>query len=143
MRRFLTFAVFVLLAAPGTASAQDYTGTYWQLLAIDGVPGAGRATLRIDKDNVLAGAAPCNRWMAMNGPDLPALALGPMQSTRMACDRFAEEQAFFDALLQMTSVALDGERNLILSGTDGRTMEFVPDGADNAAESCLTCPPSE
>lgn len=143
MRRFLPFAFLALLAAPAIVSAQDYTGTYWQLLAIDGVPTAGRATFRIDKDNVLAGAAPCNRWMAMNGPDLPALQLGPMRSTRMSCDRMAEEQAFFTVLALMTTVALDGARNLILSGPDGRTMEFVPDGTDKATETCRTCLPKD
>ena len=140
MRCCLPLAFF-LAVTPVVAPAQTYTDAYWQLLAIDGTRTEARATLRIDKDNVLAGAAPCNRWMAMNGPDLPALALGVIRSTKMACDRLAEEQAFFDALTQMTEVALAGERNLILSGPYGRTMEFVPDGADNGAETCRTCPP--
>jgi heat shock protein HslJ len=142
MRRILSIALS-LSVAPLMASAQTYSDAYWQLLAIDGTRTEGRATLRIDKDNVLAGAAPCNRWMAMNGPDLPALALGAIRSTRMACDRLAEEQAFFAALTLMTQVALDGERNLILSGPDGRSMEFVPDGADNASETCKTCLPDD
>jgi heat shock protein HslJ len=138
MRRFLPL---VLVVAPVMASAQTYTDAYWQLLAIDGTRTEARATLRIDKDNVLAGAAPCNRWSANNGSDLPALALGAIRSTRMACDRMAEEKAFFDALALMTTVALDGERNLILTGPDGRTMEFVPDKADSAVEACKTCAP--
>jgi heat shock protein HslJ len=142
MRRLLPL-VLSLLVAPVIAPAQTYTDATWQLLAIDGARTEGRATLRIDKDNVLAGAAPCNRWMAMNTVALPALALGAIRSTRMACDRMAEEQAFFDALTLMTKVALDGDRSLILSGQDGRTMEFVPDGADNAAEACKTCTPGD
>jgi heat shock protein HslJ len=142
MRRSLLLAMS-LLGAPVMTLAQIYTDAYWQLLAINGTRTEARATLRIDKDNVLAGAAPCNRWSGSNGAVLPALALGAIRSTRMACDRLAEEQAFFEALAQMTAVALEGERNLILSGPDGRTMEFVPDGADNASETCKTCAPSD
>ena len=142
MSRSLLLALS-LAGAPVMTMAQTYTDAYWQLLAIDGTRTVARATLRIDKDNVLAGAAPCNRWSGNNGAVLPALSLGAIRSTRMACDRLAEEQAFFEALSQMTAVALDGERNLILTGPDGRTMEFVPDGADNAAETCKTCTPAD
>ncbi len=142
MRRFLPLAAF-LSAFPAMAGAQAYTNTYWQLLAIDGVATEFRATLRIDTDNVLAGAAPCNRWMAHNGPDLPALLLGKIRSTRMACDRMADETVFFDALARMTEVALNGARNLILTGPDGHRMEFIPEGSDPGAEACLTCPPKD
>lgn len=142
MRRPLVLAlVLALLVAPLMATSQTYTDSYWQLLAMDGTRTTARATLRIDKDNVLAGAAPCNRWSATNGADLPALALGPVRSTRMACDKLAQEQAFFTALALMTAVAMDGERSLILSGPQGRTMEFVPDGADSATQTCKTCTP--
>lgn len=142
MRCLFPVALFLLIA-PLMAAAQTYADAYWQLLAIDGTRTETRATLRIDKDNVLAGAAPCNRWSASNGVDLPALALQAMRSTRMACDKLVEERAFFDTLALMTLVAPDGKRNLILSGPDGRTMEFVPDGADPAAETCTTCPPKK
>jgi heat shock protein HslJ len=142
MRRGLLLALS-LSVAPLMAPAQSYTDVQWQLLAIDGTRTDARATLRIDAENVLAGAAPCNRWTAGNGAELPALALGAIRSTRMACERLAEEQAFFDALSRMTAVALAGERNLVLTGPDGRTMEFVPDGADPAVETCTTCLPKD
>jgi heat shock protein HslJ len=138
MRRFLPLAV-CLAGFPMMAGAQAFTDSYWQLLAIDGVATDFRASLRIDKDNVLAGAAPCNRWSVSNRVPLPALKLVGIRATRMACDKLAEEAIFFDALELMTGVALDGERNLILTGPDGRSMEFVPDGADPQTETCKTC----
>ena len=139
MRRLLALA---LALCPAMAPAQTFTDIYWQLLAIDGQLTETPAKLRIDKDNVLAGAAPCNRWSAMNGVDLPGLSLGAIRSTRMACDKLAEEQAFFDALALMKTVTQDGERNLVLSGPDGRTMEFVLDRTDSQT-ACKTCAPTD
>jgi heat shock protein HslJ len=125
-----------LTLLPGMTPAQTLTGIDWQLLAIDGALTDTRTTLRIEDDGTLAGAAPCNRWSAMNTATLPSLKLGPIRATRMACDRLAEEQAFFDALSVMTSLTADGDRNLILTGPDGRSMEFGLDGA-----ACKTCKP--
>lgn len=133
MRRLLVLALTLL---PGMSSAQTITGIDWQLLAIDGVVTETQATLRIEADGTLAGAAPCNRWSSMNAATLPALELRGIRATRMACDKLDEEQAFFDALSQMTSMAPDGEHNLVLTGPDGRSMEFVIERTV-----CKTCKP--
>jgi len=131
-----------LAMTAGPALAQEATGTIWRLLAIDGTLVAARSTLRIDVDNVLAGGAPCNRWQAMNRQDLPALDLGAIRSTRMTCDQMAAETTFFDALALMTMVEPLDPETLILTGPDGKTMEFVPDAAVTAPL-CKTCPPTE
>ncbi len=135
MRHLITLALILL---PGMAPAQTYTNIYWELLAIDGQHVDARATLRIDVDNVLAGAAPCNRWLANNQADLPALDLAAIRSTRMACDRLADEQAFFDALVLMTLIKAEEDTRLILTGPDGHSMEFVRNRADPATL-CKTC----
>lgn len=142
MRRLFPLAL-ALTVIPALAPAQTVTAIDWQLLAMDGVVTEARATLRIDKDNVLAGAAPCNRWSVHNRAKLPELQLVGIRATRMACDRMAEEKSFFDALGAMTGVTLDGARNLILTGPDDRSMEFVSDGAGPMAEVCKTCPPKD
>lgn len=139
MPRYLSFALAVALL-PAMGFAQTVTGIYWQLLAIDGKLTETRATLRIDADNVLAGAAPCNRWSAANAVPLPALALGAIRSTRMACDKLADEQAFFDSLSLMTTVQADGDQTLILTGADGSSMEFVQEAMDST-QVCKTCNP--
>ena len=86
-----------------------------------------RTTLQIGEDNHLFGAAACNRYSVTNRAALPALQLGPVLSTRMACPWLAEEQAYFKALSRMTTLVLDGERTLVLMNPDGGRMEFLPE----------------
>jgi len=126
------------------ASAQTLTGIDWQLLAIDGVVIEAEATLRIEEDGTIGGQAPCNRWSAMNGASLPALDIKAIRATRMACEKLAEEQTFFDALTQMTAMAMEseGEVRLILTGPNGQSMEFVTERTDDPAL-CRTCLPKE
>lgn len=130
---------FCLTIAP--LPAQTVTGPEWELLAIDGVAVdiAVNATLRIEPDGRISGRAPCNQWSAISLAKLPALELQAIRATRMACDRLAEEQAFFDALGAMTALEIE-ERNLILTGPEGRSMEFVTTRM-NSLTRCLTCPP--
>lgn len=135
----------VLLAMTiGPASASDLVGIDWQLLAIDQeVVGFDIvATLRIEADGTITGKAPCNRYGSVNTATLPALSLGGIRATRMACDKLKEEQTFFDALSVMTGARVEGSRNLVLTGPDGRTMEFVLDRM-NSLTICTTCPPKD
>lgn len=135
MRRFLAL---VLAVMPTLAPAQTIAGLDWQLLAIDGIRTDAQASLRIEDDGAISGQAPCNRWSVANGAVLPALALAGIRATRMACDRLDDEQAFFDALSVMTALQPEGDSSLILTGPDGRSMEFVRDATDSAAL-CITC----
>jgi heat shock protein HslJ len=136
----LLAAVLMIGLPPAPARADQIIGRDWQLLAIDGVVVPAGPTLRIEADGTTGGKAPCNAWSARSSADLPALALGPIRATRMACDRLAEEQAFFDALARMTAVDPQGYRTLVLTGADGRSMEFVYDRM-NSLTVCTTCPP--
>jgi heat shock protein HslJ len=142
MRRLLL--ALALLMTPSVATAREISGIDWQLLAIDQqVVGFDIvATFRIETDGTITGKAPCNRYGSVNGAALPALSLGGIRATRMACDRLAEEQAFLDALSVMTTATPEGSANLILTGPDGRSMEFVLDRM-NSLTRCLTCPPKD
>lgn len=111
----------------------------WQLLAIDGIlidPKAS-ASLRIAADGTVSGKAPCNSYGLKLGAALPEFRPGPIRATRMACDRLAEEQAYFDALSIMETAALQGFETLIMTGPEGRSLEFVAAGA--ASTVCQTC----
>lgn len=112
----------------------------WQLLAVDGQPLAPGvvASLLIASDGQVSGQAPCNSFSTQNRAVLPEIALGPIMATKMACDQLAAEVDFFDALGRMQVASLDGKDNLILTGADGRSMEFVLDRT-NAAITCKTC----
>jgi heat shock protein HslJ len=142
VRHLLALALTLI---PAISIAQEMTDTDWQLLAIDGVVVGYDdivATLRIGADGTMTGKAPCNSFSAANTGTLPALSLGGIRATRMACDKLKGEQAFFDALSAMVAARMDGSRNLILTGPEGRSMEFVTDRM-NSLTVCKTCPPKE
>jgi heat shock protein HslJ len=140
MRLLSALALLAMTAA--TANAQTPPVKEWQLLAIDGQVVDFPATLTIGAEGEIAGKAPCNRYHGRNLVDLPELNLGPLMATRMACDRLAEEQAYFDTLSQMTRVDQPDARTLILTGPDGRSMEFADD-LNSTLTRCTTCPPKD
>ncbi len=143
MRRLVSLALALALT-PTLVPAQTVTEFDWQLLALDGrvVAADTVATMQIGTDGTMRGKAPCNSYGSKNQATLPALSLGGIRATRMTCDKLAEEQAFFDALSLMTDIQPDGDQNLILTGPDGRSMEFVTDRTDSQI-TCKTCPPTE
>jgi hypothetical protein len=63
-------------------------------------------------------------------------------ATRMACDRLAEEQRYFDALTAMTRIDRQDRRTLVLTGPDGRSMEFADDLMSTLTR-CVTCLPTD
>lgn len=132
----------VLAVIPSMSVAESPTGIDWQLLAIDGAVFDAAASLRIEADGTMAGRAPCNSWGTSNQVALPKLKLGGIRATRMACSKMAEEQAFFETLALMTEARLDDRHTLILTGPEGRSMEFVTDKS-NRPTVCKTCPPKE
>jgi heat shock protein HslJ len=141
--RHLALAI-CLAMTPAASLAEPIQNFDWQLLAIDGtlVDASVTASLRIDADGQITGKAPCNSYGAQNMDLLPAFKLGPIRATKMACDNLLEEQAFFDALALMDTLGPDGDRNLVLTGPNGRSMEFVLDRMDNLT-TCKTCPRTE
>jgi heat shock protein HslJ len=137
----MAFAVAVAMT-PTLSLAQSPAGIDWQLLAIDGQVVDFDATLRVEENGGLGGKAPCNSWSSMNAGTLPDLQLRGIRATRMACAQLAEEQVFFDTLSAMTRLENEGVRNLVLTGPDGRSMEFVTDRM-NSLTVCKTCPPKD
>lgn len=142
--RFLTclaapvFGVLALTAC--IAQAEDPTGIEWELLAIDGQVVDIPATLTVHAGGGISGKAPCNSYAASNLSSLPELSLSGLRSTRMACDRLADEQHFLDVLSSMTGIAQPDARTLVLTGPGGRTMEFVDDLGSTLTR-CTTCGP--
>lgn len=136
----LLFVLVALAMTACTAQAQDPTGVEWELLAIDGQVVDIPATLTVDAEGNIFGKAPCNRYTGRNQARLPDLKLGGVAATRMACDRLAEEQLYFDALSVMTQLQRVDDRTLILTGPDGRSMEFARE-LMNTLTRCTTCAP--
>lgn len=142
MRSLALAAALALI--PALACGQTIAGEEWVLLAIDGklTDAESHATLTLEADGKISGNAPCNRYSARNEGTLPELKISAIGATKMACDRLADEQAFFDSLTAMTGIELDGPKNLILTGPDGRSMEFTLASVSSLPE-CKTCPPAE
>ncbi|VDC33067.1 META domain-containing protein [Pseudogemmobacter humi] len=130
--------LLVLLALiPGAALADETIASgEWQLLALDGQRVNYEASFAIDAAGSVSGKAPCNNWFGQNQASLPALGLGTLGSTRMYCDRMAEEERFLSTLGVMTSAERIGE-NLVLRGA-GRSMEFSRDPGSKASI-CVSC----
>lgn len=108
-----------------TAQAEDPTGVTWALRALDGQPVDIPATLTLGPDGAVSGKAPCNSYGGRNKATLPEMKLSPLRATRMACDRLADEKVYFDALSSMTRLERTDDRTLVLTGPDGRSMEFT------------------
>lgn len=140
--RLLPLLAALAVTACTTAQAQDPTGIEWELLAIDGQVVDIPATLSVDGEGNVSGKAPCNRYTGRNQASLPDLKLGGVAATRMACDRLADEQVFFDALSAMTRLERLDDRTLVLTGPDGRSMEFADD-LMNSLTRCTTCAPKD
>jgi heat shock protein HslJ len=137
MRSLSLAALLAVTTTSACAVSPDPVGIDWQLLAVDGAVVDYPASLRIEADGTLGGKAPCNSWSSGNAATLPDLTLRGIRATRMACDRLAEEQAFFSVLALMTRAEMDGENTLILTGPEGRALEFVRDRTAEAP--CKTC----
>lgn len=133
MRRFPLAAALSLAGCVTPAMSEDIAGVDWHLVGLEGEAFGWPASLRIDGADV-TGKAPCNGWGARNLATLPALSLGPIRATRMACPDLDAESAFFDALQAMQRAELD-QGHLYLIGPEGRVMEF----ARRPDEPCLSC----
>ncbi|MES2548924.1 MAG: META domain-containing protein [Pseudomonadota bacterium] len=145
MRLLPLFAALAMTACT-TAEAQDPTsdptGIEWQLLAIDGQIIDIPATLTLNANGSVAGKAPCNSYGGQNRATLPDLALPALRATRMACDRLADEKTYFTALSEMTRLERSSASTLVLTGADGRSMEFARD-LQSSQTRCTTCAPQD
>ena len=108
------------------------TNTYWKLIELDGERaslGEGQKELSVvltDDDDRMRGFSGCNQfagpYMATNG----RLHIGPLVSTKKACEEGMEqEQRFLEALGRTKRFNISGD-NLVFYGRDGkRILLFV------------------
>lgn len=127
---FAATLALMLGAAPALANGDapvppEYIAPQWTLVAIDGQPAPARATIELIEPGRIAGQGPCNRWFAGQTGALPDFAVTAIGATRMACPEMEAEAEFFTALKAMTRAEVTGPVTLMLTGPDGRSMEFV------------------
>lgn len=127
------FKIFALLAplallnscaADESISGYADTGAEYELVEIDGVAFAGRATISFPEAGEVVGQAPCNRYFGAQSEPYPWFNVDGIGATRMACPDLELEIAFLAALQAMTLSEVSGN-TLILSNTQGRQMVFV------------------
>lgn len=125
----ITRGIAVIVLASLAACKDETVAGYgasdhlWQLTEMDGRPMETRATLRFPRRGTIGGEGPCNAYSASMEVPYPWFETGPIRATRRACPDLAAEQAFFDALGQMTQSEVLGG-TLILRDELGREMVF-------------------
>ena len=90
---------------------------------LDGAAFPAAATLRFSPDGRVSGKAPCNRYFGavkFNGTDVT---IGPLASTKMACEALENETRYLLALAAMTQVKTSLGQ-LILRDALGRELTF-------------------
>jgi len=117
-------AAFCVAGGLATAS-ENWSDTVWKLQSLDGENVSSLVTLTFDKENRVAGQAPCNRYFGSNEAELPDFRMGPIGSTRMACEHLELEGTYFAALMAMRTAEIS-ENKLILRSPEGAQLIYVP-----------------
>lgn len=119
----------LIAAAMTTACTPAETaeiGGEWHLIGMDGQPAKAPASIDFAADGKVTGKAPCNRYFGSYSGTLPQIAFAAMGATRMACPDLDAETAYFNALQTVTAAEVTTDR-LLLTGPEGRVLEFVRD----------------
>lgn len=119
-------------AGPGGEGGGVPLGDY-QLLGMGGQDvEAAHVTLLLE-DGRISGGGFCNRYTGMQSAELPALAIGSIGSTRMACsgDRMAQDGVYLAALEAASSASFtEGRLTITGTGPDLIYEPHVPDARD-------------
>ena len=141
MRRLTAVALLgVALTACGglgtsAAPSDGLEGTSWTLVEINGREPAGEAvpTLAFDEAGNVSGSAGCNTYTGTATLEGSSISMGPLATTRMACQGAAgvQETAFLAAMNGVQAYTIDGQGRLVLE--DGVVLVFEP--AEDASAS--------
>lgn len=135
-RILLSVAAAVLILAgcsyqgPKTSGGGTATlaNTYWKLLSIDGAEvvtaeGAREAHLILRPDFRVIGFGGCNNFSGTWLEEEDQLSIGPLMSTRMACDEAAYERDLLANLDGRIFADIEGETLTVL-GSNGSEIIF-------------------
>jgi heat shock protein HslJ len=115
-------------------------GTSWAVVAIDGDPAGhpsrgvvGTPSLRLTEDGAIAGTTGCNRFFGRYQLDGTTLTIGPLATTRMACDgpAAAQEAALLRVLSDAALEATVAADTLHLSRADGASITCAAGPVDD------------
>lgn len=125
LKRLAVVCLFAISAcqAAGTSSGYADAAKVFRLVEFDGKKADFRADITFPRQGVIAGHGPCNSFGASQTAPYPWFKAGPIAATRRACADAKIEQAFFDALSEMSLAEFSGPV-LILESENGRRMVF-------------------
>lgn len=83
-------------------------GGSYVLVGMDGQTVPLRNVTLVVEESRLSGQGPCNSYSASNNAELPAVALSPIVSTKMACKDLQIENRFLSVLQQASSMEFYG-----------------------------------
>lgn len=130
MNVFVKIAAGVLLLAVAVGccncrafqkkNRQPLIGTEWQLVQLGGetiTPTEETFTLTFGEDSRISGIGACNRIMGgFTTDDKNSLKIGPLATTRMACEGMDKEMEFLQAIESATRYDMDGPMLMLLNG---------------------------
>ncbi|PZF78501.1 hypothetical protein DK847_01425 [Aestuariivirga litoralis] len=128
MHRRLVLSALLLgvLAGPGRAQPEGFTGVDWVLA---GASGKRAPYLRFEAGRV-AGLGGCNRFKGSYKLSGAKLSFSPLAATQMAClDGFEQEQAFFAMLAKVRAMSLKDGRLKLLDAGGAVLASFTPRAA--------------
>jgi heat shock protein HslJ len=116
-----------IVAGPGSAAApsaaagtSDLAGSDWTLIDMGGTADFAHLvpTLHFGEDGMVSGYAGCNKFSGSYTVDGSDLTLGPLASTKMACEppASAVESAMLEALAGVSSWSIGEDGRLTLGG---------------------------
>jgi heat shock protein HslJ len=119
----LLLACTAALAMETNQPTATLPGSAWQVSTFAGqTPLAGHPiTFEFDADGNIGGNASCNRFGGACTIDGNTIEVGPLRSTRRACDPdvMQQEHKFLALLGSVTTWAIGPDHELVLRGKDG------------------------
>jgi heat shock protein HslJ len=115
---------------PEPTAAADLAGTSWTLVSVGGAPvvEGSAAHLAFGLDGNANGSTGCNSLNGTYTVDGAALTVGPLATTRMACEEnlMAQEAAVLEALASVSGWEIDADGALHLTGGTELVLEPTP-----------------
>jgi heat shock protein HslJ len=87
-----------------------------------------RVTAEFGDDATISGSSGCNTYSGTYSVDGTSLSIGPLATTRLACDEpvMEQEQAYLEALQAATQFELTTERLTLRNDEDATQVDYLP-----------------